>query len=62
MFHLSNPHKMPILDYRALFKLESLRILVWIRLGNHNDLKKTQCQNLKYSTEIGYNWGWEIAL
>jgi hypothetical protein len=25
-----------------------------------NDLKKTRCQKLKYSTEIGYNWVWEI--
>jgi hypothetical protein len=28
------------------FKLECLRILLWIRIGNHNDLKKKHGANI----------------
>ena len=40
---IGNLHFGLSVDFVPKCKLECLRILVWIRIGNNNDLKKIRC-------------------
>ena len=55
MFPLANLHSDESLHFVPQFKLECLRILLWIRIGNHNDLKKkhgVKIQNIRPKSGI----------